>query len=133
MERLDEKLFEINEEREAFDLAQLHCPDYVNGDDFRLMFLRSTRFDVPKAAAKIIHYWSRKVDLFGPDRAFSKLSLQDFDDEDQPALLNGGMRSLPERDEAGRGIFFSYRTLWDNRRTNQKSNVRISCCFSLDL
>mmetsp|Transcript_21270 Transcript_21270/g.32723 ORF Transcript_21270/g.32723 Transcript_21270/m.32723 type:complete len:312 (+) Transcript_21270:134-1069(+) len=126
LERVEEELFKIREEREAFELAQLHCPEYVNGNDFRLMFLRSTHFDVPKAAAKIIYYWSRKVDLFGLDRAFRKLSLQDLEEEDQIGLLNGGIRALPERDEAGRGLLFSYRTLWDNRGgTSHKSMSRV--------
>mmetsp|Transcript_16117 Transcript_16117/g.22474 ORF Transcript_16117/g.22474 Transcript_16117/m.22474 type:complete len:127 (-) Transcript_16117:668-1048(-) len=88
------------------------------------MFLRATEFDATQAAEKMVQYWSRKVDLFGPDRAFRKLSILDFeeDEADLLALNGGGFQALPETDDAGRAIFFSDRSPWTN---NSKSMVRV--------
>eukprot|EP00521_Asterionellopsis_glacialis_P009191 CAMPEP_0195286186 /NCGR_PEP_ID=MMETSP0707-20130614/3733_1 /TAXON_ID=33640 /ORGANISM="Asterionellopsis glacialis, Strain CCMP134" /LENGTH=316 /DNA_ID=CAMNT_0040345787 /DNA_START=373 /DNA_END=1323 /DNA_ORIENTATION=- len=124
LEQLDEELQNIPE-KEAYELAEIMCPDYVRSPDFRLMFLRATCFDAKLAAEKLVKYWVRKVALFGPDRAFRKLTIRDLDEEDQVALNKGGVRALP-RDEAGRGVFFSCRSLWDTRRSSSNSMVRLS-------
>ena len=124
LERLAEELNNFIGEREAFDLAQMICPDYVNSDEFRLMFLRSERFDVQAAARKLVYYWDRKVELFGPERAFRKLTIEDLDnEEDIVALENGGIRALPHTDSAGRGIMFSLASYWDRRKTHDRSMV----------
>lgn len=123
--RLEDELDSIAE-KEAFELAQDMCPEYVDGDEFRLMFLRSTKFDIAPAAQKIVKYWDRKVVVFGADRAFRKLSIADFDEEDLVALNLGGIRALPERDKFGRGVIFQYRAYFDHRPGHRMSMVRTS-------
>mmetsp|Transcript_25454 Transcript_25454/g.39155 ORF Transcript_25454/g.39155 Transcript_25454/m.39155 type:complete len:322 (-) Transcript_25454:546-1511(-) len=123
--QLEEELDKITENREAFDLAQITCPEYAQSTNFRLMFLRSTEFDAKAAAEKQIKYWSRKVELFGLGNAFRRLSLRDFEDEDEIALSKGGVRALPEKDDAGRAMILSFRDLWDNRRSHRKSMLRL--------
>jgi len=125
LEQLGEELDKITADREAFDLAQVTCPDYVGSTNFRLMFLRSTEFDAKAAAKKLIKYWSRKVELFGLDKAFRKISIRDFEDEDDRALRQGGVQSIPDKDDFGRGIIVSFRDVWDNRRSHQKSMLRL--------
>jgi len=72
-----------------------------------------------------MRYWTEKVDLFGPGKAFKPLCIQDLQDEDQAALTGGGFKILPETDQAGRGIIVSCRAKWDNRRTHRKSMLRV--------
>ena len=126
-QRLDEHLDAIpsDERKEAFERAQLICPDYVNGSEFRLMFLRSTRFDAILAAQKIVDYWHRKVELFGPEKSFRKLSIRDMNEEDEEALNRGGFQALPDLDERGRGVWYSRRSLWDNRHSHRTSMVSL--------
>mmetsp|Transcript_26021 Transcript_26021/g.39952 ORF Transcript_26021/g.39952 Transcript_26021/m.39952 type:complete len:378 (-) Transcript_26021:94-1227(-) len=103
-------------EIEAYQLALLMCPDYVNSDSFRLMFLRAMQFDIPMTAKRIVVYWSRKVELFGTDRAFHKLTIQDLlDAEGDPRVFERvGIRALPLLDHAGRGLVLSCRAEWPN-------------------
>jgi hypothetical protein len=103
-------------EIEAYQLALLTCPDYVNSDSFRLMFLRAMQFDIPMTAKRIVVYWSRKVELFGTDRAFHKLTIQDLlDAEGDPRVFERvGIRALPLLDHAGRGLVLSCRAEWPN-------------------
>jgi len=97
------------EEREAYETALFIDPEHVESDEFRLAFLRADRFDVEKAAQRMINYWERKVELFGPEKAFNRLvSLSDLKQEDYGALVKGGFRCLPNLDESGRAIIFRY-------------------------
>ena len=80
--RLEEELRSI-QKKDAFDLAQLICPDYVNSDNFRLTFLRADRFESGLAARRLVKYWDRKISLFGEDRAFRPLTIADMLVEDE--------------------------------------------------
>jgi len=72
-------------------------------------------------------YWDRKVELFGPDRAFRKISIEDLDnEEDAVALEKGGMKALPHTDSAGRGLVMSYRAYWDLRKRHDSSMLRLA-------
>jgi hypothetical protein len=126
IQRLEGALEEILA-KEAYELAQIMCPDYVNSDDFRLLFLRSERFDIQAAAEKLVLYWDRKVELFGPERAFRKISIEDLDnEEDVVALEKGGIRALPFTDSAGRALAMSYRAYWDLRKHHDSSMLRLA-------
>jgi len=125
LHQLEEKINHV-EEKEAFEMAQLICPEYVNSVEFRLMFLRSEQFDIPKAANKIVKYWNRKVVLFGPDRAFRKIRIEDFENEqDQEVLNQVGIRALPGLDEGGRGMVMTIRAYWPRTPGSGNSMVRL--------
>eukprot|EP00521_Asterionellopsis_glacialis_P010956 CAMPEP_0195306960 /NCGR_PEP_ID=MMETSP0707-20130614/37469_1 /TAXON_ID=33640 /ORGANISM="Asterionellopsis glacialis, Strain CCMP134" /LENGTH=403 /DNA_ID=CAMNT_0040371193 /DNA_START=139 /DNA_END=1350 /DNA_ORIENTATION=- len=108
----------------AFQQAQVLCPGYVNSDRFRLMFLRAERFDENAAARRLMLYWQEKVQIFGPEKAFREITLNDFEPEDQRAVNCGGIMLLPQRDNAGRAIIFSIRSKWDTRSDHRKSMLK---------
>jgi len=125
LHKLEEEINHV-EEKEAFEMAQLICPEYVNSDEFRLMFLRSVQFDIPEAAKKMIKYWDRKVNLFGPDRAFRKIRIEDFENEqDQEVLNQVGIRALPGLDAAGRGMIMTIRAYWARTPGTGNSMLRL--------
>eukprot|EP00521_Asterionellopsis_glacialis_P006220 CAMPEP_0195285374 /NCGR_PEP_ID=MMETSP0707-20130614/3231_1 /TAXON_ID=33640 /ORGANISM="Asterionellopsis glacialis, Strain CCMP134" /LENGTH=347 /DNA_ID=CAMNT_0040344857 /DNA_START=267 /DNA_END=1307 /DNA_ORIENTATION=+ len=105
---LEEALDDI-EHKEAYETALFINPTHVTSDEMRLAFLRVERYDAAKAAKRMVHYWERKVEVFGYDRAFHNyVSIFDLQEQDYPALLKGGVCALPlhYHDGAGRGIFF---------------------------
>lgn len=78
------------------------------------------------AALRIIAYWEEKLKIFGPERTFRKLSLQDMtQDEHEIALCQGGMQVMPGTDSSGRGLLFYDRTRFDPRRSHRVSMVRV--------
>lgn len=78
------------------------------------------------AACKIVTYWKEKLSLFGHERTYRKLTLQDLaDDEHEIALRQGGIQAMPGTDAAGRGLVFYDRTRWDARRSHRASMVRL--------
>jgi len=109
---------------EAYELALFVNPAYVSDSAFRLQFLRADKFDSRVSAQRFIQYWDRKVELFGVDKAFRKLSIHDLCPEDNAALMLGGLRWFPILDETGR-IFFSFRRYWDNRPSHKESMLRL--------
>lgn len=77
-----------------------------------------------EAAVRMAAYWDRKVDVFGEDRSFHKLTLADFDDEDQVALRQGGTKLLPGKDDAGRALIYVDKSKYDQRLSHRNSMVR---------
>ena len=78
----------------------------LTGNEFHLMFLRSTRFDPVFAAKKLVSYFQVKCDLFGPEKIAKEITLHDLDEEDMKALHDGNYMFLPLLDMAGRNILF---------------------------
>jgi hypothetical protein len=73
--------------------------------------LRAEHFCEEKAKDRILLYWKEKVKLFGEDKSYHKLSLQDLN-EDDLAAGNFSIWVLPDFDKAGRGIILSMKPRW---------------------
>jgi hypothetical protein len=110
--------------KHSYTEALERCPDHADDPAFMHMFLRCEEFDVAKAAVRMGTYWDKKVELFGPDRAFRRLTLADFDEEDAVALRQGGTQFFPVKDHAGRGLIYVDKSRYEHRATHRKSMVR---------
>jgi hypothetical protein len=91
---------------DAYLLAESICPAFVQNDKFRLLFLRSMRFDVEKATVSLFSHFEKKQELFGLDTLCEDISLDDLNEDDMRTLKNGQTQLLPDRDRSGRAIFF---------------------------
>jgi hypothetical protein len=58
----------------ACETAERNCPELA-GDDFKLIFLRSESFHVSDAARLWVNYWSKRLEIFGPTKAFRPMTL----------------------------------------------------------
>lgn len=69
-EKLQQMELEIQKlrHRSAYNRAQFLAPRRVKDDKFRLMFLRSERFDAARASKKYIKHFEYKQLLFGADK-----------------------------------------------------------------
>ena len=92
----------------AIELAESMSPDYVNDRKIRLRFLRSTTFDVKKAAMKFVKFFDLKFQLFGGEKLCEEITYEDLNHEDQEALKSGFLQVLPKRDRSGRGIIVAF-------------------------
>jgi CRAL/TRIO domain len=81
--------------------ARQRCPKLVLTREFQLAFLRAEVFDVAAAVKRYNKYWTQRVEMFGPDRAFGPLTIE-ADEED--ALMAGVLELLPLRHSTGRAI-----------------------------
>ena len=98
----DEEINRISGPHTAYERASLMSPDYVDNVDFRLKFLRGDRFDVEVAAKRFVAYFDQKLELFGPEKLTSDITLTDLDGTDLACLKSGFMQPLPTRDASGR-------------------------------
>jgi hypothetical protein len=90
--------------------AEALCPELLT-DDFKLMFLRCEVFNADLAAKRYCKYWTNRVDIFGPDRAFLPLTLGVGgalqDDETHIALGLGVITLLSSaNDPMGRAVVY---------------------------
>jgi len=88
----------------AIRIAMSLSPDLIHDTKFRLMFLRSENFRVPKAVHRMIQFFEVKLYLFGRDRLVKNITLDDLDRNDRDSLDSGFLQLLPIRDRAGRAI-----------------------------
>mmetsp|Transcript_4554 Transcript_4554/g.6731 ORF Transcript_4554/g.6731 Transcript_4554/m.6731 type:complete len:341 (-) Transcript_4554:70-1092(-) len=127
-DKLNELESEIDniEHKEAYDLGQFINQEYASDSHFRLMFLRADRFDARLAAKRMVKYFERKVELFGTEVAFRKLSFLDFSAEDRGNVEAGGIYLLPYPDEGGRKIIVTSRSHFqDFHHRNFNSILRL--------
>ena len=94
-------------EKKAYDRALFLSPKYVKDKSFRLLFLRAELLDGRKAARKMINYFQFKLELFGIEKLAKDIEIDDLDEDDKAALMNGHTHFLSHKDSAGRAIEFS--------------------------
>ena len=85
-------------------MAENANPDYVADPILRLLFLRIFGFNAKDAAAGMLDYFDIKLDLWGPERIGTKITIANMGDGPRMALENGHMQILPSKDSAGRRI-----------------------------
>lgn len=90
--------------REAYELAKSMSGDYVTSRKWLFMFLRAERFDVEKAAARMVRFFEVKLELFGPELLTKDIKMEDLNKDDLACLWSPFSQTLPQRDSSGRGI-----------------------------
>jgi hypothetical protein len=92
--------------KSAYENAKYLNSSYVDDPAFRLMFLRSERFDTKLAAQRLVRHFEIKRELFGNgDILAREVRLSDLTKDDMETLESGFLQVLPVRDAAGRIIF----------------------------
>ncbi len=79
----------------------------IQGDEFRLRFLRSEFFDAKKAARRMLHFLDILQELWGEDELKGFDGTMDFflaKDSEQASFRMGLLQLLPFRDRSGRKI-----------------------------
>jgi hypothetical protein len=90
--------------RDAYIAAASKDSSYTSSRSLRLQFLRAEHFDSKKAATRLVGFFERKLELFGPDPLARDILISDLNEEDKQCLQSGLLTSVPVRDKAGRGI-----------------------------
>ena len=100
--------YEGKEEASGYQTAFRQCPDYVQNRNMWIAMLRSTNFDAPTAAMKLLDLFSFKIKLFGSENATKDITIQDhFSGQDRACLESGWIQcSSPGTDRAGRTIIW---------------------------
>jgi hypothetical protein len=107
--------------REAYEQAKRIDPQYVHSLEFRLMFLRSERFDVKHTASRLVRHFKTKLELFGPESLAREIRYEDLYEGAVQCLEAGNLQLLPLRDRTGRAIMSCLPTL---RCGSPEDNVR---------
>jgi hypothetical protein len=85
--------------------AQDKCPELLT-DAFKLKFLRCEVFNADLAAKRYASYWEKRVEIFGPVKAFQALKLKEALCDDDVAMGIGFFNALAVKDPTGRAIIF---------------------------
>jgi hypothetical protein len=106
LKQMEVKIGTSKSKKEAYAEAKYVNEAYVMDRAFRLMFIRSERYDPKLAAERLITHFAIKRDLFGSGEILGReIRLSDLSDDDMLSLESGFIQVLPTRDAAGRSIF----------------------------
>ena len=103
LERLDSHIEAVKHvsKADAYLMAECLSPSFVQNEKFRLIFLRSVRFDIEQTAIRLFAHFESKLQLFGADKLCRKISIDDMSEDDMITLKNGQTQLLPDRDRSG--------------------------------
>lgn len=127
------------EQKNAFMQAIERCPDVVIAESHPIKFLRAVEYDPQLAARQILDFWSFRLELFGPERAFLPMTLQGAMADDLPYLEGAWQLNYmtPVRDLKGRKILCCDRSLIDPQRFGRDRLLRqifyTGCVLARDL
>ena len=92
------------QEKKELDVDGAHVDDYyIASQDFHIMFLRSTNWDVIQAAGRLGNFMQLKRELFGQEKLSKKITLADLSEDDR-ASLKAGCGTFCGTDAAGRTL-----------------------------
>jgi hypothetical protein len=104
LQQMEEELGKIRK-KVAYEQAKYVNEAYVTAPAFRLMFLRSDRFDAKLAAKRLVLHFNCKQKVFGSGEVLGReIRLSDMNEDDMESLESGFLQVLPTRDAAGRSI-----------------------------
>mmetsp|Transcript_14728 Transcript_14728/g.30362 ORF Transcript_14728/g.30362 Transcript_14728/m.30362 type:complete len:289 (-) Transcript_14728:355-1221(-) len=104
--------------------AQEKCPELLT-DAFKLMFLRCEVFNADLAAKRYAVYWEKRIEIFGPERAYLPLTLDGALKDDWTALTTNFIQIIPGvRDAMGRSIIYVDSSKQDKTKYEKYSMVR---------
>ncbi len=82
-----------------FLLAERTCPDIAT-PSFKLMFLRCECYDVANSMKRYARYWDKRVELFGPSRAFQPFTMESLYVHNDHRALEIGAMQIIEREKS---------------------------------
>jgi len=104
--------------------AQRRCPELLT-NEFKLMFLRAECLTVDLAVKRYLKYWTKRIDVFGDEKAFMPLTLGKGLVDDHVAIEVGYFRIIPgATDDRGRAVIFSDASRQDRNKYSRESMIR---------
>jgi hypothetical protein len=74
LRHLEEALTIIPEaDRAVYDAAKEHDPELIERESNPIFFLRCEKFNIWKAARRLVDYWILRQEILGPDRCFCRI------------------------------------------------------------
>ncbi|CAJ1954892.1 unnamed protein product [Cylindrotheca closterium] len=107
----------------VYETAEAIDRVYVTSRKFRMMFLRSNRYDPQAAAGQMIKFLELKRSLFGQEKLTRKITLTDLNEDDKKYLESGAVQISTKRDRSGRAIFLVFPSLRSEETTAEVETV----------
>jgi len=102
---LETELADIEaDKKKVFEDVMSTNPSYVGDRGFRIMFLRSVKFDAPRAAGLMVNYFEKKARLFGMASIARNVVIRDLDKDAMACLKSGYVQLVPGKDRSGRSV-----------------------------
>ena len=108
--------------RSALSIAQ---GDGSVDDSYLLKFIRAANYDVPEAAKRMIRHLEHRKWLFGTEKLFTTITLQDMGNEEMELLKIGWLGPSALRDRSERLVLYFYPFRIRNKGFSAEARVRM--------
>jgi len=95
-------------EKQAYLRSQQLPNSYVQSKGFRMRFLRSSLFDIPQVARRMVQFLDLVLELYGVFALQRPVRLSDFSSNELQLLRLGRFQYLPFGDRVGRRILMCF-------------------------
>lgn len=125
LQELQDEILKIKDkEKTAYLQAKEKCPEQIK-DDILLGFLRCEVFNADLAAVRLCRYWEKRLELFGPDKAFLPLTLEGMFSDNEDGINLGLATLLPGvKGPAGRSVVLFDPALQDASKYTRAQMVK---------
>jgi len=114
-----------SEQNKCLLQATSKCPELLS-EKFKLLFLRCEVFNVDLAVKRYLKYWKTRVEVYGNEKAFRKLTVSDSLSEDNGTLSTGYICLVEgASDEKGRSILLADPSTQDRSKYSRESMRRV--------
>ena len=108
--------------RSALSIAQ---GDGSVDNSYLLKFIRAANYDVPEAAKRMIRHLEHRKWLFGTEKLFTTITLQDMGNEEMELLKIGWLGPSALRDRSERLVLYFYPFRIRNKGFSAEARVRM--------
>lgn len=127
MARFAEEIAAIPEdEKRGYTIALERCPRVFDREASPMRFLRAENYDGRLAAIRVAKYWECRLNVFGPERAFLPIVVDDSMEESMRCyrILFDGNYLLPH-DNNGRAVYFMNKSSSNIERMRKGESLQI--------
>ena len=108
-------------EKQSYLRARRNPNSYVHSREFRLKFLRTSVFEIPLVADRLVRFLNLAEELFGEQVLHRGVRLSDFTKKDMQLLRLGRFQFMPFGDRIGRRILVIFiDDVWESFSAIQK-------------
>ncbi|KAL3942743.1 MAG: hypothetical protein SGBAC_003118 [Bacillariaceae sp.] len=132
LKSLDDHLLRQKYLGSMYGVAESMDPEYVRAREFRLMFLRSDRYDAEAAADRMIRFFDIKHKLFGRAKLVKDITMEDLDEDDIACIKTGALQPAG-KDLSGRQVLVLFPGLRKFKKFQLLNELRAHYYISMSL
>lgn len=117
LREFQKELAELARADRIYQLAVNQNQSYIEGENFRLMFLRANMYDAKRSVRQMLNLLRYKAQYFGEDKVGREITLDDLDPDAIDFVYSGRFHMQREKDRFGRHVVYLFNHLFERPKS----------------